>query len=76
MTSDYRCLCPACCATPSPMYSDAWKLTTEANLILQMDLAGRRKYLNMLKGDRRSTLEAEIKKQWNASRKQLTNSET
>lgn len=58
------CLCKSCSPNPHEKYSDAWKLETEARMILTMPIEGRRKYLEKLKQPRRGILEAEIKRQW------------
>lgn len=58
------CRCPSCSTDPSAKYSDAWRLETEARLLLSMPIEGRRKYLDTLKGARRETLEAAMKKLW------------
>lgn len=39
------CLCPMCCATPSPTWTPQWRLECEARWLLGKPLAYRRDYL-------------------------------
>ena len=41
---DRVCLCPACCESPAPTYTEAWRRQCEARYVLRMEKNQRRAY--------------------------------
>lgn len=54
------CLCPMCCATPSPTWTPQWRLECEARWLLARTLTVRRDYLDAIDPARAAELKAEM----------------
>lgn len=65
-----HCRCPDCSPDALPTWTPAHRLACEAKLLLRMPLAQRRMELAVpARAQRRQALEAEMKRQWEATRR-------
>ena len=64
----HKCQCPRCFASPKPSYSQSHLLACEARLLLTWPLAQRCEYLAKLPDRRRLPLQAEMTRQFEASK--------
>ena len=61
-----KCQCERCSDSPSPTYTQSFRVETEARYWLKRPLQQRRAYLEKLTPARREVLQAEMTQQWKA----------